>query len=111
MRKDNTVYLHHMLDAIERIETYLQGIAVEQFLANMLLQDGIVRQLEIIGEAAHHLPDDLRRQHSDVPWSAIIGMRNRIIHEYFNVNLTIVWEVTQNDLPPLKAYIHRMLAI
>jgi len=84
-------------------------VSAEQFLQNALLRDGVVRQLGIIGEAARNVSSDCRHMHHEVPWSEIIGMRNRIIHEYFNVDLTIVWEVVQNDLPQLREHMKRIL--
>ena len=109
MKRDDAVYLRHILDAIKQIEKYLKGISKEQFMENKLLQDGVVRQLEIIGEASRHLSEGLRQRHPEVPWRQIIGMRNRIIHEYFNVDLEIVWEVVEKDLPDLKAQAHKIL--
>lgn len=102
MKKSDTVYLHHILDAIEQIETYIAGISYEQFLQERLIQDGVIRQLEIIGEASRNLSSQFRDQHPRIPWRQIIGLRNRVIHAYFDINLDIIWEVTQNDVPTLK---------
>ncbi|MFA0747164.1 HepT-like ribonuclease domain-containing protein [Fervidibacter sp.] len=110
MTRDDSVYLRHILDAIHRIERYLSNVTREQFLREELLQDGVVRQLEIIGEACRHISDELRQKYPAVPWSQIIGMRNRIIHEYFNVDLNIVWEVVQKDLPELKGQVKTILS-
>ena len=107
--KDNTVYLRHILDAIEQIEDYLKGISEDQFVQTRLLQDGVVRQLEIIGEASRNLSEQFRKKHPEVPWNQIISMRNRITHGYINVNFRIVWEITQNDLPPLKEQVRGIL--
>jgi len=109
MKKDDTVYLRHILDAIEQIEGYLKGVSAEQFLQRSLLQDGVVRQLEIIGEASRNLSNGLCQRHPEVPWRQIIGLRNRIIHAYFDVNLQIVWEITRDDLAPLKQQVKRIL--
>lgn len=110
MRKRNdAVYLQHLLDAVERIEQYTAGMTEQQFLQNSLVQDAVVRQLEIIGEASRNLSDELCQKHSQVPWTKIVGMRNRIVHAYFDVDLTIVWEVIQRDLPDLKAQVHLIL--
>lgn len=110
MKKDDTVYLRHILDAIAQIEEYLKGVSREKFLNNHLLQDGVVRELEIIGEASRNLTDEFREKHSHVPWGQIISLRNRITHAYFDVNLDIVWEITQNDLPMLKPQVERLLS-
>ena len=109
MKKDDAVYLHHILDAIERIAGYVQGVSAKQFLENALIQDGVVHQLEIAGEASRNLSNEVRQKYSGVPWSQIIGLRNRIIHVYFNVNLRIVWEIVQNDLPLLKQQVGQIL--
>lgn len=107
--KDDTVYLRHILDAIEQITEYVEGISAEQFLFNRLVQDGVVRQLEIIGEASRNLSDEFCQQHPDVPWSQIIALRNRITHAYFDVNLRVVWEIIQYDLPALRQQVEQML--
>lgn len=102
MKRSDTVYLSHILDAITQIEIYTAGLSYDQFSQTRLVQDGVIRQLEIIGEASRNLSDDFRDQHSELPWPQIIGLRNRLIHAYFEVNLGIVWDIVQNDLPPLK---------
>jgi uncharacterized protein with HEPN domain len=102
MMKDDSVYLHHIIDAFMQIEYYIDGVSHEEFLSNKLLQDGVIRQLEVMGEAARNLSDDLRNEYPQVPWRQMIGLRNRMIHAYFNVNLQIIWEIVQGDLPDLK---------
>ena len=110
MKRDDSVYLRHILDAIERIEGYLAGLSIEQFLQNGLLQDAVVRRLEIIGEASRNLPNTIRQAHQEVPWAEISGLRNRVVHAYFDVNLQIVWEVARDDLPVLKAQVLQILS-
>jgi uncharacterized protein with HEPN domain len=102
MMKDDSVYLHHIIDAFMQIEYYIDGVSHEEFLSNKLLQDGVIRQLEVMGEAARNLSDDLRNEYPQVPWRQMIGLRNRMIHAYFNVNLQIIWEIVRGDLPDLK---------
>lgn len=109
MKRDNGVYLHHIRDAIERVERHLAELSREEFLESELVQDAVVRQLEIIGWAARNLSDDLRQAHAEVPWTEIVGMRNRLIHAYFQVDLEIVWEIVQVDLPLLKGQIERLV--
>ena len=89
MKKDNTVYLRHILDAINRIEEYLATISRDAFLRNHLLQDAVIRQLEIIGEASRNIAEEFREKHTAIPWSQIIAFRNRVVHAYFDVNLEI----------------------
>jgi len=109
MKKDDTVYLRHILDAIERIAGYVQGVSAERFPHDRLLQDGVVRQLEIIGEASRNLSAEFRQTYVEVPWSQIIVLRNRIIHAYFDVNLRVVWEIVRDDLPSLKQQVEQIL--
>jgi uncharacterized protein with HEPN domain len=109
MERDDTVYLLHILDAIGQVESYLEGVSPARFLRDKLRQDAVVRQLEIVGEATSNVSTVLRQAHPEVPWGSIIGMRNRMIHAYFNVNLAIVWEVAQNDLPGLKEQVKLIL--
>lgn len=111
MRKDDTVYLRHMLDAIERIESYIKGCSYEDFLHNLLLQDGVIRQLEILGEAAGNVSNAFQQANYLIPWGQMIGIRNRLIHAYFNVDITVIWDTVQNDLTPLKAMIEKTLNI
>jgi uncharacterized protein with HEPN domain len=102
MAKDDTVYLRHILDAINTIEEYLQDVNEDTFKATQLLQDGAIRQIEIIGEAIRHMSKDIRRIYPEVPWQDIAGMRDKLIHDYFGVDIEKVWDTTQEDLPVLK---------
>ena len=107
--KNDAVYLHHILDAINRIQGYTAGVSYDQFLQDSLLQDGVVRQLEIIGEAAKNVSSTFRDAHPKLPWSQMTGTRNKLIHGYFEVNLFIVWDTVQSDLPPLKQQVERII--
>ena len=109
MKRDDTVYLRHIVDAIHRIERHLGGVSRDEFFESELVQDAVVRQLEIIGEAARNVSDDFRQAHAEVPWTEIVGMRNRLIHAYFRVDLAIVWEIVEGDLPLLKDQIDRLI--
>ena len=107
--KDNRVYLRHIRDAIIRIESYVSR-GRPAFLAETIIQDAVIRNLEVIGEATKNLSDDLRAQHPDVPWNRIAGMRDVLIHEYFGVRLETVWGVVENRLPELKRFVDIVLA-
>ncbi len=109
MEKDNTVYLQHVLDAINTIEEYLHGINEEQFKATRLLQDGAIRQIEIIGEAVRHTSKDIRKTYPEIPWQDIAGMRDKLIHDYFGVDIEKVWYTVQEDLPTLKEHVIEIL--
>ncbi len=109
MRRDNTFYLRHILDAIDRIEEYLLGVDEAEFYQRYLVQDGVIRQLEIIGEAVKQLSEELRLSHPNIPWRDISGMRDKLIYAYFGVNMEAVWLTATMDIPFLKTEVQKML--
>jgi uncharacterized protein with HEPN domain len=109
-RLGDKVRLQHILDAIGEIELYLDGVSQDQFLASSEKRFATIKQIEIIGEACNALSDELKTQYSAIPWKAIIGFRNISIHEYFGINLQLVWEIAKNDLPELKKNMVTILA-
>lgn len=110
MIKDDAVYVRHILDAINQIEEYVAGFDYERFLGNRLVQDGVIRQFEIIGEATKNLSSDLKDRYPHVPWKDIAGMRDKLIHQYFGVDLSAVWETVVLDLPAFKGDVSGILA-
>lgn len=109
MARDELLYLRHILDAINTIEEYLQGVDEKQFNSIRLLQDGVIRQIEIVGEAVRHISKDIRKTYSEVPWQDVAGMRDKLIHDYFGVDLEKVWLTAQEDLPVLKKQVMGIL--
>lgn len=94
--------LADMLDRFDRIERYIAGLDGVAFLQDSKTCDSVVRNLEIIGEAANRLPPELTQRHPEIPWRRIVGLRNRVVHEYFDVDLELVWEIVCVELPALK---------
>jgi uncharacterized protein with HEPN domain len=102
MTKDNTIYLEHIIDALDKISKYIQNQDLKSFLDNEEKQDAIVRKLEIIGEATKKISRELKIKNPQVPWKDMAGMRDKLIHDYFDVDLSIVWETAVHDVPELK---------
>ena len=98
-----------MIASIERIMAYTSGLDFEQFQSDRKTLDAVVRNFEIIGEAASHVPAEIVADYSKIPWQDIRDMRNLMIHEYFGINEKIVWHTIQKDLPPLIAQLKEIL--
>ena len=102
MAENDVVYLKHIQDAIEKIETYTRNVEFDKFSKESLIQDGVIRRFEIIGEATKKLSGKLREKYSVVPWRDIAGMRDNLIHEYMGVDFVEVWNTVKKDIPFLK---------
>jgi len=107
--KDNTLYLGHIRDAIDKIESYILDVNYEQFASNNMMIDAVVRELAIIGEATNNLSEDFRKNHPEIPFRDIIDMRNILIHNYTDVNIKVVWDTCKNNLPDLKKIVADIL--
>ena len=107
--KGNKVYLYHIIDAILAIERFIENISKNKFLKDDMIQSAVIRKIEIIGEAVKNLGGDFKGKYSFILWGRIAGTRNKLIHEYFGVDVEKVWEVTQKDLPLLKEQIYKIL--
>lgn len=104
-KRSATLYLEDILTSIENIEEYTEDLVFEDFRNDKKTIDAVVRNLEIIGEAARNIPEELKSQHSKVPWEKMASMRNKVIHEYFGVDVEILWQTIKEDLPELKEQI------
>ena len=94
-----------MLDAIERIKNHISGATFVEFVNNFMMIDAVIRQIEILGEAAIHLSDEFQNSHPEIPFASMIGMRNKLIHGYDDVELEVVWKTYEEDLDNLKKVI------
>jgi len=105
MSRDERLRVLDILDAIDKIASYVEGLSYGDFLADPKTQDAVTRNIEIIGEAARSLPADFKERHAEVPWDEIVGMRNVIVHQYFGILPDVVWDVVKNELPSLHSKI------
>lgn len=102
-RRTVPLLVEDIWEAVGKIERYVSGLNHDAFVRDEKTVDSVVRNLEIIGEAANRLPQNFKTQHSGIEWPKIIGLRHRIVHDYFSIDVEIVWEIIQNDLPAFKS--------
>ena len=109
INRNYIMYLEDINHCIDKIEQYIGKLSYEKFTKNSLVVDALIRNLEVIGEASRNVPEEIMQHYPDVPWKSMIGLRNLLIHEYFGVDLEIVWEIIKNDLPKTKPLISHVL--
>jgi len=109
MKKDPLIFISHISDSIDNIESFSKDLSKEKFIKNKLRQSAIIRQLEIIGEATKNIPSEFRKKYPENEWSKIAGLRDKITHHYFGINLDIVWEVVEKEIPKLKENIKKII--
>ena len=100
--KDDSLYIEHILQSINSIFDYTQNITKQDFARNKMIQDAVIRNFEIIGEATKKVSEDYKQVHYEVPWKAMSGMRDKLIHDYIGVDIAVLWKTIVEDLPPLK---------
>jgi len=109
MKKNPVIYLNHILECITKIQTYTNGMNEDSFLNNSLVQDGVIRNPEIIGEATKQLDEAFRVKYPQIEWKKIAGMRDKLIHDYIGVDLWAVWEVVENIIPEFRKQIQEII--
>jgi len=102
-------YLQDILDAIAAAQRFTAGMAFEEFEGDQKTVFAVTRAIEIVGEATKNIPQPLREQYAQIPWKSIAGMRDKVVHQYFGVNLQVLWDTVQQDLPRLQPAIAQML--
>ncbi len=107
--KSDKIYLEHILDAIKVIDEYVGDMTYEEFKENQMATDAVIRQLAIVGEVANNLSEEFIKNNPSLPFRDAIDMRNFLIHEYFGVNIQLVWETAKDDLPKLKEFIETII--
>ena len=108
-RRPVDLLIEDVWEAMEKIERYVSGLDHDAFVKDEKTVDSVVRNLEIIGEATNRLPADFKAKHPQIEWHKIVGLRHRIVHDYFGIDLEIIWEITQKDLPELKSKLAQIL--
>lgn len=109
MSKSDLVYIVHIQRSINQIVEYTNGLKEEEFLSNQLIEDAVVRNFEIIGEAAKQISKEFRAKHSGIEWKKMAGMRDKLIHDYIEVDYAIIWATIQDILPDLKKKIQKII--
>ena len=109
MKKDPLIFLKHIRESIESIESYMEGYD-KHFFDDRKVQDAVIRRLEIIGEAVKNIPKEFTKKHKSIPWSEIARMRDKLIHKYFGVDLDLTFDVVKKDLPELKKNLDKILS-
>lgn len=107
--KDDKAYIQHILESIKKIEDYSKKITKNKFLIESIIQDAIIRQIEIIGEASKLISEKTKVKNPNIPWKDIAGMRDKLIHDYLGVDLEAVWQTVKKDIPVLKKEINKIM--
>lgn len=108
-KREDILYIQDILEAIERIENHTQGFSSDKFAGDMKTIDAVLRNFSVIGEGANNISRETRKEFGKIPWIEIIGMRNKVIHEYFGVDEEVLWKTIEKDLPELKREIKKII--
>jgi uncharacterized protein with HEPN domain len=108
MTKDDLAYIDHILDCIRKINEFSRGLTLKEFKTNELVQDAIIRNIEIIGEASKKISLETKQSYYKIRWKEISGMRDKLIHDYLGVDVTVVWKTIKEDIPALEKLINEI---
>ena len=109
-KRDYSLFIDDILEAIEKVERYITGRTYEDFSGNEMAVDAVIRNFEVIGEAAKNIPEEIKKKYPDVEWKEMIGFRNVLIHEYSGIEIESVWDTLRKNIPELKKHILDMKA-
>ena len=110
MNRSPLIYLNDIAESIDKIQNYAEGLSYEEFCKSDMVVDAVLRNLEVIGEASSHISNEIKEAYPDVPWKLMKSMRNILIHEYFGVDLEIVWKTIRESLPELLAIVRKAIS-
>ena len=108
--KDDTLYLIHIGECLDKIDLYMAGVDRERFLKSILIQDAVLRNLQVLAESTQRLTDEFKEAHPDVEWYKIAGLRNILVHDYLGIDIETVWNIVERKLPELKQVIERRVS-
>lgn len=109
MKRKITLFLNDILEHMEKAEKYVEGLTLDAFLKDSKTSDAVLRCIEVIGEASKNIPQEIRQKYPSIPWRDMAGMRDKVIHGYFQVDLESVWLVVKEDIPALKPSLRKVL--
>lgn len=107
--RNDSVYLQHIFEACRRLQSYTADLSQKEFEENELVQDAVLRQLQVLGEAVKRLSEEVRGTHDHVPWRKIAGMRDKVVHDYMGIDLRMAWTTVQKDVPDLHEAVTSIL--
>jgi uncharacterized protein with HEPN domain len=113
MQKDNSLYLKHIRDSICKIEGFVEGLDLEGFLSEdrLMTRSAVVRELEVVGEAANRVEKNYQTEHPEIPWRDMIDTRNKVVHDYFMVDYDLAWDIIKKDLPKLRKDLEKIVGV